>query len=142
MVSISPSVKGTTCPEMPLMSQSTVILTHMASIYIRVVLLLYLGIKFFLNQGAYFSAWFSSCLTIVGATFFGVIGLYPNMFPSRVDPAFSLTAHNASSSPLTLKIMLVVVIIFVPIVIGYQVWAYNLFKGKVTPDQLTYEESY
>jgi cytochrome bd ubiquinol oxidase subunit II len=100
------------------------------------------GIKFFLKQQTYFKAWFSSCLTIVGATFFGVIGLYPNMFPSSIDPAYSLTAHNASSSPLTLKIMLVVVIIFVPVVIAYQIWAYNLFKGKVTHADLAYEESY
>jgi cytochrome bd-type quinol oxidase subunit 2 len=35
-----------------------------------------------------------------------------------------LTAHNASSSPYTLKIMLMVVLIFIPVVIGYQIWAY------------------
>ena len=97
-----------------------------------------LGIKFFLTQQAYFKAWFSSCVTIIGATFFGVIGLYPNMLPSAINPEHSLTAHNASSSPLTLKIMLVVVIIFVPIVLAYQIWAYNLFKGKVTAEDLTY----
>lgn len=109
---------------------------------ILITVLALFGIKFFLKQQKYFQAWFSSCLTIVGATFYGVIGLYPNMFPSNIDPAYSLTAHNASSSPLTLKIMLVVVVIFVPVVIAYQVWAYNLFKGKVTPADLAYEESY
>jgi cytochrome d ubiquinol oxidase subunit II len=81
-------------------------------------------------------------LTIIGAVFFGVIGLYPNMFPSSIDPAYSLTAHNASSSPLTLKIMLVVALIFVPIVLIYQIWAYNLFKGKVTEEELGYDEAY
>jgi cytochrome d ubiquinol oxidase subunit II len=60
------------------------------------------------------------------------------MLPSAINPEYSLTAHNASSSPLTLKIMLVVVIIFVPIVLAYQIWAYNLFKGKVTAEDLTY----
>ena len=63
-------------------------------------------------------------------------------FPSSIDPAFSLTAFNASSSPLTLKIMLVVALIFVPIVIIYQTWAYNLFKGKVTDEELEAEEAY
>jgi len=101
-----------------------------------------LGTKFFLLKQTYFKAWFSSCLTIVGATFFGVIGLYPNMFPSSINPEYSLTAHNASSSPLTLKIMLAVVIIFVPVIIGYQVWAYHLFSGKVTRADLAHEESY
>ncbi len=101
-----------------------------------------LGIIVFLKKEAYFKAWASSALTIVGATFFGVIGLFPNLFPSSIDPAYNLTAMNASSSPLTLKIMLIVVIIFVPIVLAYQFWAYKLFSGKVTEEDLSYEEAY
>jgi cytochrome d ubiquinol oxidase subunit II len=97
-----------------------------------------LGIRFFLTQAAYFKAWCASAVTIIGATFFGVIGLYPNLFPSSIDPAFSLTAQNASSSPLTLAIMLGVVIVFIPIVIVYQIWAYTLFKGKVNMAELVY----
>jgi cytochrome d ubiquinol oxidase subunit II len=99
-----------------------------------------LGTKVFLKTGALWKAWFSSALTIIGATFFGVIGLYPNLFPSSINSQNSLTAHNASSSPLTLKIMLIVALIFVPIVLAYQVWTYHLFKGKVTDEDLAYEE--
>ncbi|MFO7559931.1 MAG: cytochrome d ubiquinol oxidase subunit II [Desulfobacterales bacterium] len=95
-------------------------------------------VKIFLQKKAFFKAWFSSALTIAGTTFFGIIGLYPNLFPSSIDKAFSLTAHNASSSPLTLKIMLVVVVIFIPVVIAYQVWAYTLFKHTVTEEDFTY----
>ncbi|MGD8845028.1 MAG: cytochrome d ubiquinol oxidase subunit II [Desulfobacteraceae bacterium] len=101
-----------------------------------------LGIKMFLKKQALFKAWFASGLTIVGATFYGVLGLYPNMFPSSLDPKFSLTAHNASASPLTLKIMLLVVLIFVPVVLVYQAWAYKTFSGKVTEKELAYDESY
>ncbi len=97
-----------------------------------------LSVRLFLHQKHEFKAWFASALTIVGATFFGVIGLYPNLFPSSIDPAYSLTAHNASSSPLTLKIMLVVVILFVPLVLAYQIWTYNLFKGKVKQEDFMY----
>jgi cytochrome d ubiquinol oxidase subunit II len=97
-----------------------------------------LGIKMFLTQKALFKAWFASALTIVAATFYGVIGLFPNMFPSNIDPGYSLTAHNAASSALTLKIMLAVVILFVPIVLIYQIWAYHLFKGKVKPEDMLY----
>ncbi len=96
------------------------------------------GIRIFLARRAFFKAWAASAITIVGATFYGVIGLFPNMFPSSIDPAFSLTAHNAASTPLTLKIMLIVVVIFVPIVLAYQAWAYNLFKGKVTAEDMVY----
>jgi cytochrome d ubiquinol oxidase subunit II len=100
-----------------------------------------LAIRFYLGKGSYWKAWFSSALTIVGATFFGVIGLFPRMFPSNINPDFTLTAHNASSSPLTLKIMLIVALIFVPIVLAYQLWSYTLFKGKITQDDLAYEET-
>ena len=96
------------------------------------------GIKLFLMKKAYFRAWFASAVTIVACVFYGVIGLFPNMFPSSIDSAYSLTAHNASSSPMTLKIMLVVVILFVPIVLAYQIWAYFMFKGKVGEEDLVY----
>ncbi|MFC1857802.1 cytochrome d ubiquinol oxidase subunit II [Thermodesulfobacteriota bacterium] len=98
--------------------------------------------KVFLSKQACWKAWFASCGTILGATLFGVIGLYPNLLPSSLDPAFSLTAFNSSSSPLTLKIMLVVVLVFMPVVIAYQTWVYILFKDKVTIDELAYEEAY
>jgi len=97
-----------------------------------------LGIKYFLSKQDYFKAWLSSAITIVGATFFGVAGLFPSLFPSLMSPEYHLTAFNASSSPMTLKIMLVVVVIFIPVVIAYQIWAYLLFKGKVAEADLKY----
>ena len=111
-------------------------------IVLLMMVLALLSVRFFLVRKTFFKAWFASALTIVGATFFGVIGLYPNLFPSSLNPRYSLTAYNASSSPLTLKIMLIVVIIFIPVVIGYQIWAYNLFKGKVTEADLSHDEAY
>lgn len=101
-----------------------------------------IGSRYFIAKKAYFKAWFSSALTIVGATFFGVIGLFPALFPSSLRESYSLTAFNASSSPLTLKIMLVVVILFIPVVIAYQVWAYYTFRGKVTLEDLLSDEAY
>jgi cytochrome d ubiquinol oxidase subunit II len=79
-------------------------------------------------------AFVASCATIVFVTFTGLIGLYPNLIPSRLDPAYSLTAFNASSSPYTLKIMTIVALVFVPIVIAYQVWVYRVFRHKVERD--------
>ena len=101
-----------------------------------------LGVKVAVVKGRYWSAWACSAVTIVAVTFFGVIGLFPNMFPSRTAPAANLTAHNAASTPGTLLIMLVVVAIFVPIVIAYQVWAYHLFRHKVTAATLDTEDVY
>ena len=111
-------------------------------IVVLVTVLALFGTRWFLSRQAFFKAWFSSALTIVGATFFGVIGLFPTLFPSSIDPVYNLTAHNASSSPMTLKIMLTVVIVFVPIVLIYQTWAYTLFKKKITQDNLAEEGVY
>jgi cytochrome bd ubiquinol oxidase subunit II len=107
-----------------------------------VTVLALLGTRLFIAKMAYWKAWFSSSLTIVGATLFGVVGLYPNLFPSSLDPAYSLTIFNSSSSPLTLKIMLGVALSFVPIVIAYQVWSYYVFRDKVTKEDLASDEAY
>jgi cytochrome d ubiquinol oxidase subunit II len=100
------------------------------------------GIKYYVTKKSFLMAWVSSSVTIVSCTFFGVIGLFPNLFPSSIDPAYSLSAYNASSSPLTLKIMLIVVLLFVPVVLVYQAWAYKLFSVKITDDDLAHEEGY
>jgi cytochrome d ubiquinol oxidase subunit II len=111
-------------------------------IIVLITLVGLLGARFLMQIGAWWKAWFASSLTIVGATLFGVAGLYPNLFPSSLDPAFSLTVFNSSSSPLTLKIMLGVALTFVPIVIAYQVWSHYLFRDKVTENDLASEEAY
>jgi cytochrome bd ubiquinol oxidase subunit II len=95
-----------------------------------------------IRKASWWKAWFSSSLTIVSITLFGVVGLFPNLFPSRLAPAASLTAFNSSSSPMTLKIMLGVALTFVPLVIAYQIWVHILFKGKVKEQDVTYEEGY
>ena len=106
-----------------------------------------IGILLFIRQAQWLKAWFSSAVFILMVTLFGVGGMYPNLLISSIDPAFSLTAFNSSSSPLTLKIMLGVALVFVPIVIAYQIWVYRLFgmsfekaaaaMGKSTPKAKT-----
>jgi cytochrome d ubiquinol oxidase subunit II len=81
-------------------------------------------------------AWIFSAGTIALATLFGVIGLYPNLIPSSLNPAWSMTVSNSSSSPLTLKIMLGVALVFVPIVIIYQSLVYRAFIYKITAEHL------
>ncbi len=107
-----------------------------------IAVLALLATRVFIAKKAWWKAWFASSATIMFTTLFGVIGLYPNLLPSSLDPAASLTAFNSSSSPLTLKIMLGVALVCVPIVIIYQIWTYNLFKDKVTDKDLSYDEAY
>lgn len=87
--------------------------------------------RIFTAGKAWWKAWFASGLAIVACTLFGVAGLFPNLLPSSLDPAFSMTAFNSASSPLTLKIMLGVALTMVPIVIVYQAWSYHLFKDHL-----------
>ncbi len=82
-------------------------------------------------------AFAASCITILFVVFTGVTGLFPNMIPSSLDPAYSLTIYNSSSSQYTLTIMTVVALIFVPIVILYKIWVYRIFRAPVTVQDLT-----
>jgi cytochrome d ubiquinol oxidase subunit II len=99
-------------------------------------------IRVYTGKGAWWRAWFASSAVIVAVTLFGVVGLYPNLLPSSIDPAYSLTAFNSSSSLLTLKIMLVVALTFVPVVIAYQTWVHFIFKDKIGHEDLAREEGY
>jgi len=58
--------------------------------------------------------------------------LYPNVMPSSTDPSFSLTIRNASSTDYTLGIMTIVALVFLPIVMLYQGWAYWVFRRRVS----------
>ncbi len=107
-----------------------------------ITVLALLGTKILLLKKSYWKAWTASAVTIATAALFGVVGLFPNMFLSTINQQFSLTAFNASGSPLTLKVMLIVAIIFVPIVIVYQFFTYKLFSGKLTEKDLEHDEAY
>jgi cytochrome d ubiquinol oxidase subunit II len=88
--------------------------------------------RLWIGREAWWKAWFASSALILGAVLFGVAGLFPNLLPSSLDPAASVTAFNSASSPLTLKIMLGVVLCFLPVVIGYQLWVFLAFRDTVS----------
>ena len=58
--------------------------------------------------------------------------LYPRVMISSLNPMWSLTIYNASSTPYTLSVMTIVALIFVPIVLIYQGWSYYIFRKRVT----------
>lgn len=64
------------------------------------------------------------------------LSMFPFILPSAIDPASSLTVWNASSSHLTLFIMLVVVLVFLPIVLAYTTWAYRVMFGRVGAEEV------
>ncbi|WP_320068729.1 cytochrome d ubiquinol oxidase subunit II [Micromonospora sp. RTGN7] len=68
-------------------------------------------------------------IALAVATLFAA--LFPNVLPSTGDPAGTLTATNAASTPYTLKIMTWVAVIFTPIVLAYQGWTYWVFRKRI-----------
>ncbi len=86
----------------------------------------------------YFFAMVSSSLMIISMFSLAAVSLFPRLVPASNDLGLSLTIYNASSTPLTLKTMLIIALIGMPVVIGYTIFIYKVFKGKV---ELT-KESY
>ncbi len=60
------------------------------------------------------------------------LSMFPYILPSSIDPASSLTVWNASSSHVTLFIMLVATLIFLPLILLYTAWVYKVLFGRVT----------
>jgi len=75
-------------------------------------------------------------LAIVGIIATAGLSLFPFLMPSSVDPQSSLTVWDASSSQMTLFIMLCATILFLPIVLGYTAWVYRVMRGPVTTASL------
>ncbi|GHD32906.1 cytochrome c oxidase assembly protein [Streptomyces violarus] len=72
-----------------------------------------------------------SGLTIVATVAMLFLTLFPNVMPSTLNPEWSLTVTNASSSPYTLKIMTWCAGIATPIVLLYQGWTYWVFRKRI-----------
>jgi cytochrome bd ubiquinol oxidase subunit II len=72
-----------------------------------------------------------SGVTIIAAVSMLFLTLFPNVMPSSLDPAWSLTVTNASSTPYTLKIMTWCAGIATPVVLLYQGWTYWVFRKRI-----------
>ncbi|MCD9028478.1 cytochrome d ubiquinol oxidase subunit II [Luteimonas sp. BDR2-5] len=77
-----------------------------------------------------------------GASLAGVIltvgfAIFPFLLPSSSVPDAGLTLWDASSSQLTLWIMLLCTIVFLPIILAYTTWVFRVLRGKVTEASVT-----
>lgn len=78
----------------------------------------------------------ASKLAIFGIIATVGVSIFPFLLPSSLDPRASLTVWDASSSHLTLFIMLVVSAVFLPIILLYTAWVYRVLWGKVDEKQI------
>jgi cytochrome d ubiquinol oxidase subunit II len=84
-----------------------------------------------IRRGKELAAFLASATTIVAMVALAGLSLYPRLLPARGALEHSLTAYNASSSPATLKAMLVIALIGMPMVLVYTTVIYRIFRGKV-----------
>jgi cytochrome d ubiquinol oxidase subunit II len=89
-------------------------------------------------HGRDFRAFLSSCVAMIALLGLFGIGMYPNLIFSNPMAANSLTIYNAASSQTTLKIMLTIAIMGIPLVLAYTISIYWVFRGKVKLDAHSY----
>jgi cytochrome bd ubiquinol oxidase subunit II len=81
-------------------------------------------------------AFLGTAAAIVLATVSMFTTLFPDVLPSSIAPANSLTVHNASATPYTLKIMTWVAVAFTPVVLAYQAWTYWVFRRRLRVEDI------
>jgi cytochrome d ubiquinol oxidase subunit II len=85
-------------------------------------------------------AFVASGLSIAGVIATAGCSLFPFLLPSSLELNSGLTVWDASSSRLTLAIMTLVTVVFLPIVLAYTAWVYHVLREPVTAEQITADE--
>jgi cytochrome d ubiquinol oxidase subunit II len=103
---------------------------------LMLVAIIYLPVA--LKSEKFGRAFFTSAFTIACMMGLMAVSLFPRLVPSVTDLAYSLTIYNASSTQRTLFTMLIIALIGMPFVIGYTIFIYRAFKGKVQIGEHSY----
>ncbi len=77
-----------------------------------------------------------SSVTLLGIVLTPLVAMFPFIMPSSTNPRSSLTLWDCTSSQLTLEVMLIVTIIFLPLVLFYTSWAYRTMSGKLNAEYI------
>ncbi|WP_022867996.1 cytochrome d ubiquinol oxidase subunit II [Schaalia vaccimaxillae] len=77
-----------------------------------------------------------SSIAIAGTVAWVFAAMAPAVQKSSIDPAYSLTIDQASSSQATLSVMTIVACCLVPVVIAYTIWSYWVFRHRVSVDDV------
>ena len=79
-----------------------------------------------------FATWLATSASTLGIVATPGVSMFPFLLPSSSALSSGLTVWDASSSALTLTVMLVATLIFVPIILLYTGWVYSVLRGRVT----------
>ncbi|PIS01121.1 MAG: cytochrome d ubiquinol oxidase subunit II [Chlamydiae bacterium CG10_big_fil_rev_8_21_14_0_10_35_9] len=108
-------------------------------VFPAIALLAIASIPLFVKRDRDGYAFIASSLAITFLLVTAFSGIYPNLIRSSINPVEnSVTLMNSSSSDFTLKILLTIAAIGVPLVLSYGIWVYHIFRGKVTLDHTSY----
>lgn len=110
---------------------SAIFMVLAADVFVISILLVY-------KSRQYVKGFICSSLAIVFTTLSVFTGLFPRILISTLNPDWSLTIYNASSTEYTLQVMTIAAVCFVPIVLIYQGWTYWVFRKRVTRKDLEY----
>jgi len=92
-----------------------------------------------LSKGQDGWAFTSSCCSIALLFLLFGVGMYPVIIRSSVETSLhSITLYNSAASTLTLKVLMIIAGIGLPLVIAYGFWIYRIFRGKVKLDKWSY----
>ncbi len=91
-----------------------------------------------MHRGRYFLAFLSSCISVAALAALFSLGMYPDLVHARPVVENSLNIYNSASSKGTLKIMLIIAAIGIPLVLAYTTSVYWIFRGKVKLDKSSY----
>jgi cytochrome d ubiquinol oxidase subunit II len=94
-----------------------------------------LGMRLYENRGQDLQAFLASCAYIVGMLTSATFGVFPYVLPANSDRNLSLTIYNSAATEYGLKIGLLWWIPGMLLVIGYFVFTYRHFAGKVSLGQ-------
>tara|TARA_B100000446_G_scaffold160079_1_gene158743 strand:+ start:5295 stop:6434 length:1140 start_codon:yes stop_codon:yes gene_type:complete len=78
----------------------------------------------------------ASSVAISGIICTAGFSLFPFVMPSSIDPSLSLTVWDVVSSKMTLNIMFIVAMIFVPIILAYTIWGYYKMWGRISTQNI------
>lgn len=79
-------------------------------------------------------AFLFSSLTQAAVLMTFALSIFPFIMPSSIDPNMSFTVWDATSSEMTLNIMTMAAVVFLPIILLYTSWGYFKMFGRLGKD--------
>ena len=64
------------------------------------------------------------------------LAITPDIMRSAINPAYSLTISQGASADVTLLIMSIAAVVFVPVVLVYTIWSYKVFAKRINAEKI------